>query len=192
MKSLSDIIFVRRDHVCPWYCCFTFDNIFRKWLQNPDKIIAGFVHPGDTVVDIGPGQGYFSIPMARIVGEQGRIIAIDIQKQMLDALAAKAEKSGVAKRITCTLVYNADLGLNADADFILAFWMVHEVPDKEIFLKSLYSVLKPGKRLLIAEPYLHVSKKMMEETEQISLSIGFTIVDRPSIFFSRSVILQKQ
>jgi ubiquinone/menaquinone biosynthesis C-methylase UbiE len=192
VKSFLDIIFVRHNHVCPWYCCFTFDNFFRRWLQNPYKIISQYIEYGDTVIDVGPGQGYFSIPMAKIVGEHGRIIVIDIQQQMLDILRAKAERAGVAERITYTLVRNANFGLKVEADFILAFWMVHEVPDKEIFFTSIYAALKQGKKLLIAEPYLHVSKRMMEETIHIALKIGFRIVDKPTIFFSRSIVLVKE
>jgi ubiquinone/menaquinone biosynthesis C-methylase UbiE len=154
-------------------------------------MLSRYVKPGNTVIDIGPGQGYFSIPMAHMVGETGRIIDIDIQQQMLDRVKAKAEKAGVAGRITCTLVHNADLGLKDEADFVLAFWMVHEVPEKTIFLKNIYEALKSGKKLLIAEPYLHVSKIMMDETIQIALSIGFNLVDMPKYFFSRSVVLQK-
>lgn len=192
MKSLSDVIFVRNNHVCPWYVCFTFDNLLRKTVHDPFKMLSRYVKSEDTVVDIGPGQGYFSIPMAHMVGDNGRIIAIDIQQQMLDRLKAKAEKAGVAGRITCTLVHDADFGLKNEADFVLAFWMVHEVPEKKIFLKNIYAALKSGKKLLIAEPYLHVSKKMMEETVQTALNIGFNLVDTPKYFFSRSVVLQKQ
>ncbi len=191
MKSLSEVIFVRNSHVCPWYICFTFDNLLRRAVHDPYKMLSRYVKPGNTVIDIGPGQGYFSIPMAHMVGETGRIIDIDIQQQMLDRVKAKAEKAGVAGRITCTLVHNADLGLKDEADFVLAFWMVHEVPEKTIFLKNIYEALKSGKKLLIAEPYLHVSKKMMDETIQIALSIGFNLVDMPKYFFSRSVVLQK-
>jgi len=191
MKSLAEVIFVRRRHVCPWYFCWSFDNVFRRWLQNPNQILSGIIAQGDTVIDIGPGRGYFTIPIAHLVGNTGKVIAVDIQEKMLEFVKRNAVRADVAERITCTLVYSAELGLDIEADFVLAFWMVHEVPDKVLFLKNIFNILKAGKKLLIAEPYLHVSKAMMINTIQTAIDIGFLATDTPKYFFSRAVILQK-
>jgi FkbM family methyltransferase len=191
MKSLFDILFVRNKHVCPWYCCFTFDNIFRKGFQNPYKILSGYLKAGDTVLDVGPGQGFFSIPMAKMVGENGRVIAIDIQKKMLDILEHRAQKENVADRILFKLVSVTNYGINSEVDFALAFWMVHEVPDKKALLQSIYDSMKHGKQFLVAEPYLHVTNRMMEETVKTAQGVGFTLINRPKIFFSRAALLRK-
>jgi ubiquinone/menaquinone biosynthesis C-methylase UbiE len=191
MKSLFDVLFVRDKHVCPWYCCFTFDNIFRKGFQNPYKILSGYLKAGDTVMDVGPGQGYFSIPMAKMVGENGRVIAIDIQKKMLDILERRAKKENVADRILFKLVSDSNYGINSEVDFALAFWMVHEVPDKKALFQSIYDSMKHGKQFLVAEPYLHVTNKTMEETVKTAQGVGFALVDRPKIFFSRAALLRK-
>jgi ubiquinone/menaquinone biosynthesis C-methylase UbiE len=191
VKSLFDVLFVRDKHVCPWYCCFTFDNIFRKGFQNPYKILSGYLKAGDTVMDVGPGQGYFSIPMAKMVGENGRVIAIDIQKKMLDILERRAQKENVADRILFKLVSDTNYGINSEVDFALAFWMVHEVPDKKALLRSIYDSMKQGKHFLVAEPYLHVTNQKMEETVKTAQGVGFTLIDRPKIFFSRAALLRK-
>jgi ubiquinone/menaquinone biosynthesis C-methylase UbiE len=191
MKSLFDVLFVRDKHVCPWYCCFTFDNIFRKGFQNPYKILSGYLKAGDTVLDVGPGQGYFSIPLAKMVGENGRVIAIDIQKKMLDILERRAQKENVADRILFKLVNDVNYGINSEVDFALAFWMVHEVPDKKALLQSIYDSMKHGKQFLVAEPYLHVTNRMMEETVKTAQGVGFTLINRPKIFFCRSALMRK-
>jgi ubiquinone/menaquinone biosynthesis C-methylase UbiE len=191
MKSLFDVLFVRDKHVCPWYCCFTFDNIFRKGFQNPYKILSGYLKVGDTVLDVGPGQGYFSIPLAKMVGENGRVIAIDIQKKMLDILERRAQKENVADRILFKLVSDVNYGINSEVDFALAFWMVHEVPDKKALLQSIYDSMKHGKQFLVAEPYLHVTNRMMEETVKTAQGVGFTLINRPKIFFCRSALMRK-
>jgi ubiquinone/menaquinone biosynthesis C-methylase UbiE len=191
VKSLFDVLFVRDKHICPWYCCFTFDNIFRKGFQNPYKILSGYLKAGDTVMDVGPGQGYFSIPMAKMVGENGRVIAIDIQKKMLDILERRAQKENVADRILFKLVSDTNYGINSEVDFALAFWMVHEVPDKKALFQSIYDSMSHGKQFLVAEPYLHVTGKMMEETVKTAQGVGFALVDRPKIFFSRAALLRK-
>lgn len=191
MKSLFDILFVRNEHVCPWYCCFTFDNIFRKGFQNPYEILSGYLKAGDTVLDVGPGQGYFSIPMAKMVRENGRVIAVDIQKKMLDILERRAQKENIADRILFKWVRDTDYGIDSEVDFALAFWMVHEVPDKKALLQSIYDSLKQGKQFLVVEPYLHVTSKMMEETLKTAQGVGFTLIDRPKIFFSRAALLRR-
>ena len=191
MSNLIDTCLGRSGHVCPWWCCFTFDNFIRRRLQDPAKIIAGHITAGDTVLDIGPGQGYFTIPMARLVGDTGKVYAIDVQQSMLSRLMSKAEQHGVAGRIVPKLVAPDSLALDKQADFALAFWMVHEVPDRKRLLKEIYAALKPGKKFLIAEPLLHVSSQRFAETVAEACSIGFKIIEEPTIFFSRSTLLGK-
>ena len=64
-------------NVCPHKIAFVLDNPFRKLLQNPSKIVGEYIRQGDTVIDLGCGPGFFSIPMAGFVGENGKVIAVD-------------------------------------------------------------------------------------------------------------------
>lgn len=192
MKTLLDFLFVRNKHTCPWYCCFTFDNIFRKFFQNPEKILHGFLGPGFNILDIGPGRGYFSIPMAKMVGPQGRIFALDIQNKMLETLKKRALKENVNNRIICKLISGTDFKLKTEIDFALAFWMVHEVPNKKDLLESIHACLKTNGKLLITEPHLHVSGKMIEATRKFSEEIGFKLIGQPKIFFSKTLLLEKR
>jgi ubiquinone/menaquinone biosynthesis C-methylase UbiE len=191
MKPIFDSLFLREKHVCPWYCCFTFDNIFRRLVQNPKKILMGLVKPGMTILDVGPGMGFFSIPMAKMVGPEGRILALDIQEKMLQRLKKRAIRNHVEERIECKLVVNSNWGITGEVDFALSFWMVHEVPNQEELLESVYKALMPNGKYLIAEPNFHVSKRMMEKTIESAKSVGFKSVQKPKIFFSRSIVLQK-
>lgn len=126
-----------KKHVCPWWLCFTFDNPLRRIFHDPVTILGSYVRRGDTAVDIGPGMGFFTIPLAKLVGPAGKVIAVDIQPRMLSALAARAQKHGVAAIIRTHLAEPDSLALREKADFILAFWMAHEVPDlKKFFQKS--------------------------------------------------------
>jgi hypothetical protein len=67
--------------------------------------------------------------------------------------------------------------------------MVHEVPDQSGFFRELRSILNPGGKIFIVEPDFHVSKRSFEEMIQKASETGFEIIERPGIFFSRSVIL---
>ena len=85
-------------NICPWWLCPTFDNPLRRLIQDPDRILAGLVQPGETALDIGCGMGYFSIPLARLVGPEGKVICVDLQEQMLAGVRRRAERAGVADR----------------------------------------------------------------------------------------------
>jgi ubiquinone/menaquinone biosynthesis C-methylase UbiE len=190
MKLIDKVLF-RERHTCPWWLCFTFDNPLRRVLQNPDLILRGLVQPGQTVLDIGCGMGYFSLPLARLVGQDGRVICIDMQARMLEAVRRKAGKAGLDSRMQFQKCTENSLGLTTTADFALAFWMVHEVSHQEKFLLEIKESLNPGGTLLIAEPKLHVTRADFKKTVSTSLSGGFVIAAEPAVPMSMAVLLRK-
>jgi len=188
MKNPLKKLLSRDEHICPWWCCFTFDNFLRKLFHNPEKILRPYVAEGNTVLDIGPGMGYFSIPLARMVGEKGKVIAADVQPEMLKALQKRAKKSGVEQQIMTHLCKTDSLGLNTQVDFILAFWMVHEVPNRLAFFEEIKSLLKPSGKFLLSEPILHVNQAMFEKTVKTAESVGLVLKEKPKISLSRSAL----
>ena len=94
MKNILDMIFARGEHVCPWWACYFFDNPVRKLFQDPYEILSPYVKQGFTVIDIGPGMGYFTIPLLKLVGKDGKVIAVDIQEKMLAAIKTPRHKGG--------------------------------------------------------------------------------------------------
>jgi 2-polyprenyl-3-methyl-5-hydroxy-6-metoxy-1,4-benzoquinol methylase len=174
--------------VCPWWLCFIFDNPIRKLLHNPETILSPYVRPGNTVIDIGAGMGYFSIPLARLVGPTGHVIAIDVQAKMLSALANRARRYGVSERIKPHLANSDSLGTHPSADFVMAFWMVHEVPNPRAFFKEILGFMKSDGLFLLVEPILHVRKKDFLRTIQTANEIGFIVKDMPKIRISRSAL----
>lgn len=179
---------INTKHVCPWWLCFTFDNPLRKIIHDPVKILGPYVNQGDTAIDIGPGMGYFSIPMAELVGPSGRVIAIDIQPKMLSALMERAQKKGVSDRIKPHLASTDSIGFHEKADFILAFWMAHEVPDQQKFLSDIRSLMKPEGLFLLVEPLIHVSRKSFSRTTDMAKQSGFQIKEYPEIRMSQSAL----
>ncbi len=178
-----------KKHICPWWLCFTFDNPLRKWLHNPESILGPYVRPGDRAIDIGAGMGYFSIPLARLVGQTGQVTAIDLQSPMLSALVRRARRAGVAERISTHLAAPDSLGRQEPADFILAFWMVHEVPDQRAFLTEIRRMLKPNGSFLAVEPVIHVSANSFQKTLKTAKEMGFLLQERPKIRWSHSALL---
>lgn len=167
------------------------DNWVRRYIHNPDRIIGRYIEQGQTVLDLGSGPGMFSLAMARMVGEGGKVISVDIQEEMLQILRRKSEDAGLKSRIHLHKSRPDGIGIEERVDFALAFYMVHEVPDKEKFLREVASLLKPEGRFLIVEPKLHVSKLSFEETVEVAIASGLKLISRPKVFFSRAVLLQK-
>jgi len=178
--------------VCPWWLIGLFDNPLRRIIQNPERIFSGLVKPGGTVADIGCGMGYFTVPLARLVGPEGRVLAIDLQEKMLAGVRRRAARAGVGGRVQSCQATPAGLGVAGPVDFVLTFWMVHEVPDQERFLQEVRTLLRPGGGTwLLAEPPIHVTQAMFDRTVAVARSVGFTPLSRPRIGFSRAVLFAR-
>jgi ubiquinone/menaquinone biosynthesis C-methylase UbiE len=146
---------------------------------------------GWTVLDVGPGMGYFTIPLAKLVGDNGKVIAADLQQEMLDGIHHRALRAGVQDRIKLHQSTPNSIGISESIDFCLAFWMVHEVSDRTRFLAEISSRLKLGGLLLLVEPKLHVSKEDFNKTLGIAENTELSVTDQPKIFLSYSAILKK-
>lgn len=177
----------------PYVCSATFagglDNSFRRWLQNPSKILKPYISIGMTVLDLGCGPGVFTTEIALLVQNTGKVIAADLQKEMLDIVAGKIKGTPLEERIELHQCLSDSIGLAKKVDFILAFWMIHEVPDHNNLFKELKSILNPGGKFYIIEPKMHVTGNDFAEMTQKVISAGFQIIDKPKVFFSRTLLL---
>jgi ubiquinone/menaquinone biosynthesis C-methylase UbiE len=178
-------------HLCPWWGGYFIDNCLRRWFHDPVKIVGPYIQPGMTVMDVGCGMGLFSLAMAKMVGDGGRVIAVDLQQQMLDVLRKRAEKAGVAGSIRFHKCEQNRLGIEDPVDFALAMMMVHEVPDQQRLLSEIHDCLKPEGKLLVAEPKIHVPGKAFEKTMVIAADLGFQIIEKPGVSGCRAVVLKK-
>ena len=122
--------------ICPPWKGYLLINPLRKLLENPNKILGQFVREGMTVLEPGCGMGYFTLPLARLVGPEGRVVAVEIQPKMLSALERRARKAGLLSRIELRQARADRLGvedLAGEVDFAGALHLVHEVPDQSFF-----------------------------------------------------------
>ena len=180
--------------ICPWWAGYLLANPLRKLIQHPEKILRPYLKPGMVAVDVGSGMGYFSLPMATLVADKGRVICVDLQERMLSSLRKRAKKAGMLARIETRLANVNSLNLDDEAgsaDFVLAFAVVHEVPDQVRFLTEVGSVLKTKGTLLLSEPKGHVTAQQFAETKSAGQDIGLKIVDIPDIRGQLSAILEK-
>lgn len=181
----------RSNRVCPVERAGSLDNRMRRWLQNPQKLLKPYIKEGMTVLDLGCGPGFFSIEMARMVGTSGQVIASDLQEGMLQKVREKIQGTDLEDRITLHKCEKDTIGVSGTVDFVLAFYIVHEIPDKERFFSEIASLLKPGGLFFIVEPPFHVSKTVMQETVRKAQDAGFTFVEKPKVFLSKTAVLKR-
>jgi ubiquinone/menaquinone biosynthesis C-methylase UbiE len=143
-------------------------------------------------LDLGCGYGYFTIPMARIVGTSGSVTAADLQRQMLAGVGRRAKKAGLTSVIRLHKVESSGIPFDGMFDFALAFWMLHEVPDQKLMLEQICRSLKPGGRLLLVEPKGHVKGPAFHRTLELAESAGMKKVKTPVVAFSRAALLARE
>lgn len=177
--------------VCPVELAGGLDNVLRRWVQNPLKIMGPYVHEGMTSLDIGCGPGFFTIPMAQLVGDAGRVIAADLQQGMLDIVRRKITGTEIEKRIVLHKCEEKSIGISEQVDFVLLFYMVHEIPDQAVFFGEIARILKPSGQVLIVEPPFHVSKAAFAKTLGEVKTAGLIPSPGPRVLFSKTALLRK-
>jgi SAM-dependent methyltransferase len=180
--------------VCPWWLGYLLASPMRCWVQKPEDLLAPYIREGMTVLEPGPGMGFFTLPMARMAGESGRIVAVDIQARMLDSLRRRALNAGLLARIETRLAQPDSLeidDLKGAVDFVLAFAMVHEMPSAGEFFRQASAALKSGGLLLLAEPAGHVKPDVFARELEAARAAGLEEVTRPAIRRSLAAVLRK-
>jgi len=147
-----------------------------------------------TALDVGCAMGFFSLPMAQMVGPCGKVICVDVQPGMLRVLRRRAARMGLAERIETHESAGPSIGLqerDGSCDFALAFAMLHEVGDQAGLLQEIHQLLKPGAVFLLAEPDKHVAREAFDRTVALTQAQGFVVTDHPLIRLSQTAVLIK-
>jgi 2-polyprenyl-3-methyl-5-hydroxy-6-metoxy-1,4-benzoquinol methylase len=184
----------REHHLCPWWVGYLIASPLRKLGENPDTILEPLVEPGMTTVDVGCAMGFFSLPLARMVGESGRVVCVDVQTRMLATLERRARRKGLDHIIETRLATQEDLGLDdleGAADLLLAIHVLHETAYPRRFLSRCFETLRPGGKLLVIEPKGHVSEEDFEESRSLAIEVGFSDLEQPDLRKSRGLVLAK-
>jgi ubiquinone/menaquinone biosynthesis C-methylase UbiE len=177
-------------YVCPASRAGTLDSFIRRMIHNPEKIFKNYIRDGMIILDIGCGPGFFTTAFANML-KDGKVIAADLQEEMLDKVRRKISGKDIEKKISLHKCEKDKIGLSIKVDFINAFYMVHEVPNSENLLREFYELLNSGGFLFLSEPKYHVSKYEFIDTIYLAKFIGFKLKEKPKIYLSRTAVFEK-
>jgi SAM-dependent methyltransferase len=183
-----------RHEVCPWWMGYVLASPLRKLLQDPARILAPYVRPGMSVLEPGPGMGFFTLELARLVGPSGRVVALDVEPRMIDRLKRRAAKAGLLARIDARTVPADSMrvgDLDGAIDFAFAFAAVHEMPSADSFFAEAAHTMKRGAALLLAEPAGHVPNEDFEAELSSAEAHGLKVTERLSMPRYNAALLQK-
>src|SRR4030042_2414408 len=180
----------RSTRVCPVELAGSLDSFLRRLVQKPRRILKPYILPGMTILDLGCGPGFFTIEIAKMLNCSGKVIAADLQEGMLEKVKTKISGTQLEKKIELHKCEADRIGVTSKVDFVLAFYVVHEVKDHIRLFEELRTILQPGGKILIIEPGFHVSLKSFEEMVRKFSESGFKVTARPKNLFSHSVLAQ--
>jgi len=182
------------DHVCPPWVGYLLLNPLRKLAESPRKIFGPFVYEGMIVLEPGCAMGFFTLPLARMVGPVGRVVALDTQPKMLSVLERRARRAGIRDRLDIREVGTEGLGiddLSGQVDFCAVIHVAHEVLDQAAFFADLARAQRPGGRLLVIEPKGHVSADDFEQSIAFAKEAGFRPEASPAVSGERKALFVK-
>lgn len=181
--------------VCPFIFGYWLACPVRRLVHKPEKIVEPYVTSGMNVLEVGPAMGFFSLPMARMVGVSGKVICVDVEARMLRVLEKRARKAGLTDIIvtrTCTADSLCVGDYEGKIDFALLFAVVHEIPEVGKLFGEVARALKAGGKCLVAEPRGHVKEKAFRETPALAERQGFELGGEPRVRWSRAAELRKK
>jgi ubiquinone/menaquinone biosynthesis C-methylase UbiE len=166
------------------------DSSLRRRLQNPLKFLNTYIKRGMKILDLGCGTGFCTFDIAQLLNGEGEVVAADLQQGMLNILSNKAEYAKYKNLIKLHRCNENSIGLqNEKFDFILVFYVFHEMPEHNKVLQEIKSLLNPEGKVLMVEPKFHVNKNEFQKTKEQIREKGFRFIgDSPKVFLSRSVL----
>ena len=168
------------------------DNPFRRRIQPPyETAIRHGIEPGMRVLDVGPGNGTYTLGAAERLGSEGQLIAIDIEPKIIERLQKRIELEGIAN-IKARVADAYELPFeDSYFDLIYMITVINEIPDIPRALKEFHRVLKPSGKLVFSEllldPDYPLAGKLIEKVQPAK----FRLVKKVGNFFYYTLIFEK-
>jgi ubiquinone/menaquinone biosynthesis C-methylase UbiE len=176
---------------CPAALSWLVHNPLRRRYMRPVQDRVG-IQPGERVLELGPGPGAFTVDAARRAGPQGRIIAVDIQPEMIAWVEQRVREAGLSNVETHVAgAYELPLE-NESIDRAFVVTVLPEIPDQNRALAELWRVIKPGGRLSVTEEFMDPDYPFPFETIRRVEAAGFELVQRFGNFWVYTVNFRRK
>ncbi len=131
---------------------WAYEGVNRDQWQQPEKVIAALkLRPGDQVADLGAGGGYFTFKLAQAVGPAGKVYAVDIDREMTDLIAQRAQKESLQNVEPVVAQADNPLLPKTGVDLILTVNTYHHIDERIAYFKNLQKNLRPGGRIAVID-----------------------------------------
>jgi tRNA A58 N-methylase Trm61 len=151
----------------------------------PAKLAEGLDDPiRKSVLEVEHCTEFFSTEIAKMLNDSGKVIAVDVQEDMIDIIRKKIKVTKLEQRIELHKSNYESTGIVEDVDFVLACWMAHDIQNPKRFFEELISTLKPDGLIFIIDPKFDVSEELFKTMADIIKEYGFTTVEGTRVFFS--------
>ena len=169
------------------------DNPLRRKIQPPAEMpIRHGIEPGMTVLEVGPGNGRYTIETARRVGRKGKVITIDIEPKMIERVQKRAQAEGITNlEAKVANVYDLPFG-DGMFDAIYMITVISEIPEPKRAMKEFYRVLSPSGILAFSELLTDPDYPLAQSLIRQAVQANFRLKNKLGSFFSYTLIFEKQ
>jgi ubiquinone/menaquinone biosynthesis C-methylase UbiE len=176
----------------PEFLADAIDNPLRRRIQPPQEMPRRHgIEPGMTVLEVGPGNGRYTVEAARAVGPSGRVIAIDSQPKMIERVSRRARDEGVTNLEAKTAsVYDLPFR-DATFDAVSMIAVISEIPDPGRALGEFHRVLKPAGTLAFSELITDPDYPLARTLIRLASSARFRLRSRSGNFLAYTLVFQK-
>ena len=192
LHSIVRIIRYFHKFPMPEFAADIIDNPLRRRIQPPNQTpIRHKIEPGMKVLEVGPGNGTYTMATARRVGEDGKVITIDIEPKMIERVQKKALVEGI-KNVEARVADVYELPFEDgyfDAVYMIA--VIGEIPTPERAMREFYRVLSPQGTLSFSELFMDPDYPLAGSIERKAHSVGFRLKEKVGNFFYYTLIFEK-
>lgn len=177
----------------PEFMANLIDNPLRRKLTPPDTVaVRHGIEPGMTVLEIGPGNGRYTMAFARRAGEQGKVVAVDIEPRMVQRVTRRAREEGITNvEARVADVYELPY-VDGTFDAVTATAVIGEIPDPDRAIREFYRVLSPSGILVFSELLVDPDYPLAGTLIRRASAAGFRLSKRIGNFFYYTLIFKKE